>query len=61
MDINGGERVILATKIEPRALKKNELKVPSAGTKVTQEEYRKLVNEQMEKMRQGGGNVIIRN
>lgn len=61
VDINGGERVILATKIEPRALKKNELKVPSAGTKVTQEEYRKLVNEQMEKMRQSGGNVIIRN
>ncbi|MBX2964502.1 MAG: GLPGLI family protein [Cyclobacteriaceae bacterium] len=60
VDINGGERVILATKVEQRALKKNELKAPSSGTKVTQEEYRKIVAEQMEKMRQSGGNVIIR-
>jgi GLPGLI family protein len=61
VDINGGERVILATKIEPRTLKKNELKIPSTGTKVSQEEYRKMVAEQMDKMRQGGGNMIIRN
>lgn len=61
VDVNGGERVTLAVKIEDRSLKKNELKSPSSGTKVTQQEYRKIVDEQMEKMRQSGGNVIIRN
>lgn len=61
LDINGGERVTLAVKIENRLLKKNELKAPSSGTKVTQEEYQKMVSEQMEKMRQGGANVFIRN
>ncbi|MBX2960867.1 MAG: GLPGLI family protein [Cyclobacteriaceae bacterium] len=60
IDINGGERVILATKVEKRALKKTELKVPTAGTKVTQAEYQKIVAEQMEKMR-GSGGMIIRN
>ncbi len=61
VDINGGERVTVATKAEPRQLKKSELKVPTSGTKVTQEEYRKIVAEQLEKMRTNGGNVIIRN
>lgn len=61
VDVNGGERVTLAVKIEDKPLKKSELKAPSSGTKVTQEEYRKLVAEQMEKMRQSGGNMIIRN
>jgi GLPGLI family protein len=60
VDINGGERVIVATKVEKRALKKNELKEPTTGTKITQEEYRKMVAEQMEKMRANGG-MIIRN
>lgn len=61
VDINNGERVIVATKVENRELKKNELKIPSGGTKVTQEEYRKIVAEQMERMRANGGNVMIRN
>jgi hypothetical protein len=61
VDVNGGERVTLAVKIEDKLLKKNELKAPSSGTKVTQAEYRKIVDEQMEKMRQSGANVIIRN
>jgi GLPGLI family protein len=61
IDINNGERVTVATKVEGRTLKKNELKAPTTGAKITQEEFRKMVAEQMEKMRQGGGNVIIRN
>jgi GLPGLI family protein len=61
IDINNGERVIVAMKVESRELKKNELKVPAGGAKVTQAEYRKIVSEQMEKMRANGGNVIIRN
>jgi GLPGLI family protein len=61
IDINEGERVITALAIEPRALKKNELKIPSGGTKTTQAEFRKMVSEQMERMRANGGNIIIRN
>jgi GLPGLI family protein len=61
VDINNGERVTMARHIELRPLKKNELKPPAGGVKTTQEEYRKLVAEQMERMRSAGGNVIIRN
>jgi GLPGLI family protein len=61
VDINNGERVIVATKVENRVLKKNELKAPAVGTKVTREEFQKMVAKQMERMRANGGNVIIRN
>jgi GLPGLI family protein len=60
VDINNGERVMLANKIEMRELKKNELKAPTSGIKTTQKEFRKMVDEQMEKMRANGG-VVIRN
>ena len=60
VDVNNGERVLVAQSIELRSLKKNELKKPTGGTKVTQAEYRAMVDEQMKKM--GGGNgFIIRN
>jgi GLPGLI family protein len=61
VDINNEERVIVAQKIEMRELKKNELKVPSGGERVSQAEFRKLMREQMEKMRNQGGGVFIRN
>lgn len=61
VDINNGERLITATKIELRPLKKHELKVPSGGTKTTEAEFRKFMEQQMEKMRANGGNIIIRN
>lgn len=60
VDINNEERVIVARKIEWRELKKNELKIPTSGTKTTQAEYRKMVEEQMKQMG-GRGGVIIRN
>lgn len=60
VDINGGERVLIAKTIEMRELKKNELKMPASGTKTTQEEYRKMVEEQMKQMG-GRGGMIIRN
>jgi GLPGLI family protein len=60
IDINNGERVIVATKVELRPLKKNELKVPDKGEKTTQAEFRKMTEEQMQKMRANGG-MIIRN
>jgi GLPGLI family protein len=60
LDINNGERIIVATKIEFRPLKKNELKAPSKGEKTTQAAYRSIVDEQMKKMSANGG-MIIRN
>jgi len=58
LDINNGERFIVASKIEFRQLKKNELKVPASGQKMTQEEFSKFMQEQMKKM--GGGGIMIR-
>lgn len=59
IDINNGERVIVAKTIEIRELKKNELKEPSGGTDITQAEFRKMMEEQMKQM--GGRGMIIRN
>jgi GLPGLI family protein len=61
ININDGERVITAKKLEPRSLKKNELKVPTQGIKTTQKEFRKMTDEQIERMRANGANVFIRN
>lgn len=51
LDVNNGERVIVARNVELRELKKDELKVPDSGTKVSQAEFTKIQQEQMEKMR----------
>jgi GLPGLI family protein len=61
IDINDGERIITAKAIAARPLNKNEIKVPTQGTKITQAEFRKMVEQQMERMRANGANVIIRN
>jgi GLPGLI family protein len=61
VDINSGERVMTAKSLDARALKKNELKIPKEGTKTTRAEFRKMTEQQMEKMRTNGANVIIRN
>lgn len=61
VDINDGERIISAKTIELRPLKKNEIKVPSGGTKTTEREFRKMVDEHMERIRANGGNIMIRN
>jgi GLPGLI family protein len=60
VDINNGERVIVARQIEFRELKKSEMKVPSSGQKVTQAEFRKIVDETMKQMGARGG-MVIRN
>ncbi|MBL0742086.1 GLPGLI family protein [Chryseolinea lacunae] len=61
VDINDGERIITAEKIEMRALKKNELKVPTDGQNITQAEFTKMMAAQIERMRANGGNMMIRN
>ncbi|MCU0447389.1 MAG: GLPGLI family protein [Microscillaceae bacterium] len=59
LDINEGEIVITAKKVEVRPLQKNELKVPNEGKKITAAEFKKLVDEQMKQMG-GNGTRIIR-
>lgn len=56
VDIDQGLQVITAVNIEPRELKKNELKEPTNGTKVTPEEFEKIMAEQREKMEQNRAN-----
>lgn len=60
IDINNGERVIVARAIELRPLKKSEMKIPSSGQKVTQAEFRKIVDDTMKQLGGSGGRVIIR-
>ncbi|HEY9048944.1 MAG TPA: GLPGLI family protein, partial [Ohtaekwangia sp.] len=60
VDINDGERIITLQKLEARALKKGELKIPSGGTKITEKEFRKMMQEQMQRMGRDG-TIIIRN
>jgi len=56
VDINNGERVFVARAVEFRSLKKNELKKPVKGTKISDAEFRAMVEEQMKK----NGNTQIR-
>jgi GLPGLI family protein len=63
--INQDEVVISSENIALRPLKKNELKEPKGGIEMTDEDYKLMVKEQMEKMagQRGAGNVrmMIRN
>jgi GLPGLI family protein len=60
IDINEGERVITATKISLDKPAKGELKAPTKGQKTTEEDFRKMVDEQHRRMG-GNGNIMIRN
>jgi GLPGLI family protein len=61
VDINDGERVVTAQSIVARSLKKNEMKVPEKGTRMTRAAFQKMRDEQVQHMRANGANVIIRN
>lgn len=61
VDINNGERVIVAKAVELRTLRKNELKKPTSGTPVTGKEFREMMEKRMKEMRSQGGNFTIRN
>ena len=60
VDINNGEIVISAKKVEFKKLKKGDLEAPKKGEKITDAEFQKLMAEQL---RQNGGKSmrIIRN
>jgi GLPGLI family protein len=61
VDINQGERVFTAISKEFRALKKNELKAPSKGEKVSPAEFNTKLKAFQEQMKANGGKMIIRN
>jgi GLPGLI family protein len=54
LDINNGERVWIARKIDMRPLVAAERRKPTRGEKITRGEYNKLMDEQRARMRQGG-------
>jgi GLPGLI family protein len=58
VDVNNEERVIVASKIDLRELKKSELKMPKGGQETTRAEFRQIMDEQMKKM--GGNGIVIR-
>jgi GLPGLI family protein len=63
--INTDDMIISADKFDFRALKKQELKLPKGGQEMSDEDYRAMVQEQMEKLGaqggQGGFRMMIRN
>lgn len=60
LDINNGELIFTATKVNFRKLKKNELSAPKKGEKISDADFQKMVAE---RMRENGGRPmrIIRN
>ncbi len=61
VDINGGERTITAKNIDLSPLKKNALKAPASGQRVTDEEFDKIREELLKKMGAQGGMIIRHN
>lgn len=64
VDIDNGKRVITARKIDTEYKDQALLVKPEEGKKVTQEEYKKIVDEKMKEMGseggEGGAHVMIR-
>lgn len=60
LDINSGEMQFVATKVNFRKLKKNEVTAPKKGEKISEADFQKMVAE---RMRENGGRPmrIIRN
>lgn len=63
LEVNDGRTAILCSKIVLNVEEKNEIKAPSKGKEVSQEEYDKIVSEKMKEMSErfrngnrGGGN-----
>jgi GLPGLI family protein len=55
VDVNAGEIVITAQQVTLRPLKKNELKAPTGGERITQAEFQKISREQMQRIGRGPG------
>lgn len=61
IDVNDGEVIYMATKIDARPLKKGEIEIPTKGKKMPEDEFRKMMEEEMKKMGGPGNRMIIRN
>lgn len=61
IDVNDGERVVTAQSIKLGTLRRSEIKVPDKGIRTTRSSFQKLREEQVQRMRANGANVIIRN
>jgi GLPGLI family protein len=65
LEVNAGRTTILCSKIVMNPDEKEEIKRPSKGKKVTQEEYSEIIKKKMEEMREmfrgrgrdGGGRI----
>jgi GLPGLI family protein len=54
LDINNGERVWVVRKVVVRNVNAAEIRKPSRGEVITRKKYNELVEQQRERMRQGG-------
>lgn len=64
LELSNGDRSVVATKIELKAVPKDGIEKPTKGKAVTKAEFKKIVDEKMKEMgAEGGGGVrmIIRN
>lgn len=55
VDINNGEQVWVARKIEEKELPAGVLRKPTRGEKITREDFQEMMREQMERMSPGPG------
>lgn len=60
VDINDGETVYTAVKIDGKAMKDSDIEAPSKGKPISEEDFRKMVEEEMKKMGTQGGRTIVR-
>lgn len=57
IDINNGDRTIVASSVKFKELKKNDIKVPTGGEKISSADFRKTMEEQRKK---NGGGMMFR-
>ena len=63
LNINDGQRTLVARELSLESLEKGAIEPPKKGKKVSQEEFDEIVEEKLKEMnvtRRGGNNVIIR-
>jgi GLPGLI family protein len=59
MDVNDGQHVVEASSVELKEVAKSSLKKPKGGTKVTEKEFKAVVEERTKEMGDGNDAVII--
>ncbi len=60
LEANNGLTIFLCSKITLNSKEKNEIKKPNKGKKVNQKEYDRIVEKQMESMKDSKGNINIK-